>query len=340
MNGHQRTHAPALAHWLFGCCALVVAMIIVGAITRLTDSGLSMVEWRPLMGALPPLSEAEWQRVFALYQDSPEYLKKNTWMQIGDFKMIFFWEWSHRFLGRFIGLAYALPMLWFLVKKQIPQGYTLKLFGILLLGGAQGFMGWYMVQSGLVDHPAVSHYRLAAHLGLALLILCLMFWLGLTFLGAKQNPDTALYTHGWIVLGLLIMTIFWGACTAGLDAGFVYNETFPKMGEHLIPPELWQLHPAWVNFFENHVGVQFAHRWLAMATLAAVLSLFAHALKKKTKRFVFYFLGIAVCIQVALGISTLLSGISLPLAVLHQTGAVALLLLLIACLYSTRPEAK
>jgi len=344
MADSKTSNTKALALWLFACCALVFAMIVVGAITRLTDSGLSMVEWRPLMGAIPPLSDTEWARVFALYQQSPEFQKQNSWMTLGDFKSIFFWEWAHRALGRLIGLAYALPFLWFLIRKQIPGGYKLKLFGIFLLGGAQGFMGWYMVQSGLVDLPDVSHYRLAAHLALALLILGLMFWLGLAFIqkGAAHHPSPhpspALYTHGWIALGFVSLTIFWGAYTAGLDAGLIYNETFPKMGEHWLPPNLWQRRPLWINFFENHEGVQFAHRWLAIFTALVVLSLCARAIKQKTKRTVFYFLAVMVVVQVALGISTLLSGISLPLAVLHQAGAVTLLLVLLACLRNVRPR--
>ncbi len=299
-----------------------------------------MVEWRPLMGALPPLNEAEWGRIFDLYKQSPEFTKENSWMALEDFKTIFFWEWCHRLLGRLIGLAYALPFFWFLLKKQIPEGYKLKLFGLLLLGGAQGLMGWYMVQSGLVDHPEVSHYRLAAHLGLALLILTLMFWLGLTFRSTTRNPSQTLYTHSLIALGFVVTTIFWGAFTAGLDAGLVYNETFPKMGGHWLPPDLLHNQPAWTNFFENHVAIQFAHRWLAMITALIVLSLWGHALYKKTTRIVFHFLATMVCIQLALGITTLLSGIALPLAVAHQSGAVILLLLLIFCLYSVRPTAR
>lgn len=292
------------------------------------------------MGALPPLNETEWARVFDLYKRSPEFMKENSWMSLSDFKTIFFWEWLHRLLGRLIGLAYALPFFWFLLKKQIPGGYKLKLFGLLLLGGAQGIMGWYMVQSGLIDHPEVSHYRLAAHLGLALLILGLMFWLGLTFRNTTRNPNRTLYAHGLVALGFVVITIFWGACTAGLDAGLVYNESFPKMGGHWLPPDLFFYQPAWINFFENHVSVQFAHRWLATITALFVLSLWGHAVYKKTARIVFHLLAVMICIQFALGISTLLSGIALPLAVAHQSGAVILLLLLIFCLYSTRPAAS
>ena len=331
------TYAPALAFWLFSCCFLVAAMIVIGAITRLTDSGLSMVEWRVLMGALPPLNEAEWSRIFDLYKQSPEFVKENSWMNLGDFKTIFFWEWSHRLLGRLIGLVYALPFFWFLMRKKIPGGYRLKLFGLFLLGGTQGLMGWYMVQSGLVDRPDVSHYRLAAHLALALLILALMFRLGLVFRGAPRAPNIALYTHSLVALVFVLLTIFWGALTAGLDAGLVYNESFPKMGGHWIPPDLFNRQPLWINFFENHVAVQFTHRWLAVTTSLIVLSLWGHAAYKKTARVVFNLLGGMVCIQIGLGVSTLLSGIALPLAVAHQSGAVILLLLLIYCLYTTRP---
>lgn len=313
-------------------------MIIVGAITRLSESGLSMVEWRPLMGALPPMSEAEWNRVFDLYKDSPEYQKENFWMDVSDFKNIFFWEWFHRLLGRLIGLFYAVPFLFFMIKGWIPSGYKLKLFGIFLLGGAQGVMGWYMVKSGLVDMPAVSHYRLTAHLSLAFLIFAVMLWVGMTFYKTAKyktpRPDSALFTHGWVTLGFLILTIFWGAYTAGLDAGLVYTDTFPKMGENWIPEEVWFYDPIWANFFENHAGVQFVHRWLAMSTAVVIVSYAVHAGTKKRKELCFPALGAFVFVQLALGIATLFSHVHLHVAVTHQAGAVILLMLLVLCLHA------
>lgn len=333
-------HLKALAYWLFFCCASVFCMIIVGAITRLSESGLSIVEWKPLIGAIPPLNEAEWNRIFDLYKGSPEFKLNNSWMALSDFKEIFFWEWFHRLWGRMIGVFYALPFLFFLIRGWIPAGYKLKLIGLFFLGGAQGFMGWYMVKSGLVDMPAVSHYRLAAHLLLAIIIYGFMLWLALSFYkkhkGIESNPDAALSFHGFITLFSLIITILWGAFTAGLDAGLVYNDTFPKMGSNWIPDEIWFYKPLWLNFFENHAGVQFVHRWLAMATFMIVLSFALHSIKKERCEFCFPMIGAFVFIQFGLGILTLLSGVSLPIAVAHQGGAIILLTLLICSLHTVR----
>ena len=340
MNKPAAIQTRPLALWLFFTCGLVFMMVSIGAITRLTDSGLSIVEWRPLLGALPPLNEAEWNRVFDLYQNSPEFEKKHFWMKMADFKAIFFWEWLHRFLGRIIGLAYALPFLFFLIRGMIPNGYKLKLFGIFLLGGLQGFMGWYMVKSGLVDQPNVSHYRLAAHLGLAFLIFALMFATGLKFAGVKKSPSQALRLHSWIVLGFLIITIIWGAFVAGLDAGLIYNDTFPLMGGGFFPPDMWHLSPWWHNFLENHAAVQFTHRWLAMFTVAMVLGLWAHAKKTGNMPPVFHALATMALLQTALGIATLLSSIALPLAVMHQAGALCLLMLLVWSLYTVSGESR
>jgi len=337
---HSTKENSAVITWLYVCCGLVFLMIIVGAITRLTESGLSIVEWRPLIGALPPMNEEEWQRVYELYKLSPEFEKKHFWMDIEDFKNIFFWEWFHRFLGRLIGIVYALPFLFFLIRGWIPQGYKLKFFGLLVLGGAQGFMGWYMVKSGLVDIPSVSHYRLTAHLSLALLIYGLMFWIAqsLKDLGTstKRTGHFCLYRQGWVTLGLLMITIFWGAYTAGLDAGLVYNDTFPKMGETWIPSEIWFYKPVWVNFFENPAGVQFVHRWLAMLTGLALFGLSIRAMHTGYKDLRFAMLGFFVFIQIGLGIFTLLSGVNIVLAVSHQAGAVLLLTLLLACMHKLR----
>lgn len=324
-----------ISNWLFSVAALVFAMIIIGAITRLTESGLSMVEWRPLIGTFPPMNEAEWNRVFEMYQQTPEFQKKNFWMGIDDFKNIFFWEWFHRFMGRFIGLAYGLPFFIFLFMKKIPSGYILKLLGLLILGGAQGALGWYMVKSGLVNNPSVSHYRLAAHLSVAFLILCLLMWTAMSIRGIARTSKPKLYAHSWIAMGFLITTVFWGAYVAGLDAGLVYNE-FPKMGNGLMPPEMWQLQPYWVNFFENIPAVQFVHRWIAMITALVIISLTIHGAKKKAG-WQFHALGTLVIVQIILGITTLLSGVWLPLAVAHQATAALLLIALTMCLYKTYP---
>lgn len=326
-----------VSNWLFTVAATVFVMIVVGAITRLTESGLSMVEWRPLIGTLPPLSDQEWQRVFALYQETPEFQKKNFWMDIEDFKYIFFWEWFHRFWGRIIGLVYAIPFFYFLFTKKIPAGYNLKLWGLLVLGGAQAVMGWYMVMSGLVDTPAVSHYRLAAHLSLAFLIFSLLIWVAISIRGVERKPDNALYNHSWIALGFLVITIFWGAYVAGLDAGLIYNE-FPKMGDGLMPPEMWHYEPFWVNFFENIPAVQFTHRWLGILTGLAIISVAIHGAKKKAG-WQFHALGTLVILQVGLGIATLLTGVWIPLATLHQAIAALLVAMMSVCLYKTKNAA-
>jgi heme a synthase len=330
-------NSRAVSNWLFLCCGLVFLMVVVGAITRLTESGLSIVEWKPLMGAIPPLNDQEWQRVFELYQQSPEFQKKNFWMEIGDFKRIFFWEWLHRFLGRLIGLAYALPLLWFWITKQIPRGYKLKLLGILMLGGLQGLMGWYMVKSGLVDQPNVSHYRLTAHLLLAFIIIACMLWVGLS-LREKEKPtgNKYLFLHGRFVFLFLFITIIWGAFTAGLDAGLVYNDSFPKMGGRWIPSEIFLLKPISRNFLINEVGVQFTHRWLAILTVLMIAGFWFHAYKRKNLFPALNALGLGVFMQAGLGILTLFTQLWLPIAALHQAMALILFMLLVATLHRLR----
>ena len=304
-------------NWLLFTAFMVFAMAVIGAITRLSESGLSMVEWRPLIGALPPLSESEWERVFTLYQQTPEYQKKNFGMELSEFKTIFFWEWFHRLWGRLIGLVYALPLLYFWVRDQIPQGYKLKLLIGLFLGGAQGLIGWYMVKSGLVDRPSVSHFRLAAHLSLAFIIYGYLLWIAFDLRAdKKQNVSFCLKRHGWSALFLLSVTIIWGAFVAGLDAGLVYN-TWPKMGSYWIPPELTSL----ISLIQDPVSVQFFHRCIA---IVAFLTVVAYAWRIKSPA-----LGFVVLIQVGLGISTLLTQVWIPLAALHQAGAFILVGLLI-----------
>ena len=322
--------------WLSFSAFMVFAMTVIGAITRLTESGLSMVEWRPLIGALPPMNEAEWVRVFELYQQSPEYQKVNSWMELEDFKNIFFWEWFHRLWGRLIGVVFALPLLFFWVRGMIPQGYKLKFIGMLILGGLQGVMGWYMVKSGLIDIPAVSHYRLAAHLSLALLIFALLIWLALSVSGAHRQPDKALYRHGLGVLGVLALTIFWGAYTAGLDAGLLYNDSFPKMGGSWLPPDFHQYASVWQNLLENPSGVQFMHRWLAILTVLSVLSLWTHGMMRGQGFNALFALGFMVIVQFGLGLATLFSSVHIHTAATHQAGAVILLGLLVTCLHRLR----
>lgn len=302
-------------------------MAVVGAITRLTESGLSITEWKPVTGALPPLSETHWQQEFDLYKASPEFASKHFWMNLEDFKKIYVWEWSHRLLGRLIGLAFALPLLWFWARRKIPAGYGWKLVGLLLLGAAQGFMGWYMVKSGLIDRPSVSHFRLAAHLGLAVLIFSMMWWIALDFMKhttQAQKKGRRLCYHGWGMLALLALTMLWGAFTAGLDGGMIYN-TFPKMNEHWIPPELTFNGSVWNNGLHAPAAAQFIHRCLALITAAGILALGLRARD-------FALIGV-VSVQVGLGIATILSQVAIPLAALHQAGAIILLALLLRRLH-------
>lgn len=326
-----------VAVWLFLCCLMVFAMTGIGAITRLTESGLSITEWNVVMGALPPLNEYQWYSEFEKYKASPEFTIKHFWMNVEDFKQIYFWEWFHRLWGRLIGLAFAIPLIYFWLTKKLPAETKPYLLGLLALGAAQGYMGWYMVQSGLVDRPSVSQYRLAAHLSLALIIFSLMFWLALRLWRpvaiAIANPQTiprSLHVHGMIALLCAAITIIWGAFVAGLDAGMIYNE-FPGMGGGLVPKEMWDHQPAWINLFENHASVQFTHRWLAIFTFFVVLSYAIRGFKFSGCKS-FGLLGFWILAQVGLGIATLLTQVWIPLAALHQLGAVILLGLILTTL--------
>ncbi|PZQ45896.1 MAG: heme A synthase [Micavibrio aeruginosavorus] len=303
--------------WLFFTAAMVFAMAVIGAITRLTESGLSMVEWKPLIGAIPPLSTAEWDRVFGLYKQTPEFIQKNSWMELADFQKIFFWEWLHRLWGRLIGLVYALPLALFWIKGKIPQKYKGKLFFVLLLGGLQGVMGWYMVMSGLVDRPDVSHFRLAAHLMLALAVYSALLWLSFDLDPVKGSSGSFCQKrHALIAFALLVITITWGAFTAGLDGGMVYN-TWPMMDAHWMPPEVAGI----FSVLHDPGAVQFIHRWLAIATFIAIASV---GWRFKNG----WLIGMAF-VQVGLGIATVLLQVPVALGALHQAGGMVLLGLMI-----------
>jgi cytochrome c oxidase assembly protein subunit 15 len=294
---------------------MIFAMAVIGAITRLTESGLSITEWKPVAGALPPLSESRWQAEFDLYKQTPEFSAKHFWMELSDFKKIYFWEWLHRLWGRLIGVVYALPLLWFVARGQIPKEAGWKFVGLLVLGGMQGFMGWFMVQSGLVDRPSVSHFRLAAHLGLALLLFSLLLWLALDFRNSLQKSLSPGWrvVGGWCVTAMVAITIIWGAFVAGLDAGMIYN-SFPHMGAGFIPTDFG-------NIYSSPAGVQFVHRWLAIATFVAIA---AYGWINRDLKFALYTAGMAF-MQVGLGIATLVMQVHIGLAALHQAGAIILL---------------
>ena len=326
----------AIAIWLLVCCATIFGMIILGGVTRLTGSGLSMVEWAPILGIFPPLNQAEWQETFLLYQQFPEYQLKNFNMSLGEFKSIFWFEYGHRLLGRSIGLIFLLPFLFFLFRGKIEKALTAKLVTMFVLGGLQGLMGWYMVKSGLVNDPHVSQYRLTAHLGLAVVIYVYMFWVALALLypkinNAAINTNSRLGSLSLIITGIIIITILSGGFVAGTRAGFAFN-TFPLMDGRLIPVGLFELSPVWRNFFENIVTVQFDHRVLA-TLLFLVIPVFwfkagklASALKlQPLARTGSHLLLAALALQITLGISTLLLVVPVALAAAHQAGAIILL---------------
>jgi len=323
------SHYKPIAAWLFIVAAMVFFMVILGGVTRLTESGLAMVNWHPVTGWLPPLGQAEWDAVFSEYRKSPEYLKVNHGMILADFKAIFWFEFTHRLLGRLIGIAFFIPMVVFWAKGWVNHTLAPKLIVLFVLGGLQGVLGWYMVKSGLVDRPDVSQYRLAAHLGLALVILAAMLWvaLGLIRPAPTTASDQGLKKGVWGLLTLICITALSGAFVAGLDAGHVYN-TFPLMDGDFVPAGYLDLSPVYLNFFENIPAVQFDHRILAEFTFVCVMVFWWRAAKASlsavqalaTKALV-----MAAIVQVGLGISTLLLVVPVPLAALHQTGALVLM---------------
>lgn len=334
---HARAAAPSgtanrqVATWLFVCCALVFLMIVVGGVTRLTRSGLSIVEWQPIAGTLPPLSEPAWQELFTKYRATPEYVQVNRGMTLDEFKGIFWWEYLHRLLGRTIGVVFLLPLVWFLVKRRLEWKLAPRLLAIFALGGVQGAIGWWMVRSGLVDTPRVSHVRLAVHLGTAFLIFAAMWWtaLGLLAPPSARTPSPAqrrLAHLATALAGLVFVMVLSGALVAGTRAGYVYN-TFPLMDGNLIPNGLDAMEPWWDNVFHNLTTVQFNHRaiaWLLFLVIPAFWWACRHAdLPGAARRPVNLLLGM-LAVQITLGISTLLLHVPVALGAAHQGGALVL----------------
>jgi heme a synthase len=317
-----------VAAWLFFCCGLIFLMVVVGGITRLTLSGLSITEWKPVIGIVPPLSDADWAAEFAKYQQIPEYRAIHFAMSLDEFKSIYFWEYFHRLLGRLIGVAFAVPFIWFLARRRLPRRLAPPLAGILLLGFLQGALGWYMVESGLADRVEVSQYRLVAHLALALAIYAAILWTALGIVrGPSPDPRPGWRRAAEAVLVLVALTILVGGFVAGTRAGLTYN-TFPLMDGRLVPAGYAQLQPLWLNWFENIAAVQFDHRALAVATATAVFLLWAAGLRANLPtpaRNALHALVAVAVLQLALGISTLLLVVPIPLAAAHQAGAVLLL---------------
>jgi len=321
----------AIAKWLFCVAGLVFVMIVVGGITRLTESGLSITRWEPLTGAVPPLNEADWQAAFDLYRDSPQYQQINRGMTLEDFKFIYFWEYVHRLLGRVIGVAFAVPLIWFAVKQAIPRGYGWKLVALLALGGLQGAIGWWMVASGLVDRPEVSHIRLAVHLLTAFLIFGALIWVALDLRTLARSPvarPAKMSVAAIWALALLAVQMLFGAYVAGLEAGYAFN-TWPLMGEELYPEAAPWLEPWTRNFVDNPITVQFVHRWLAFVAAAAIVLVAWRAWRAGHQGAALALLG-AVAVQIVLGIATILSGVELWIGVAHQGMAAVLLAALLA----------
>ena len=335
----------AVACWLLALAGLVLAMVVLGGITRLNHAGLSIVDWRPLMGVLPPFGEDTWQALFADYKRFPEYQEINRGMTLDAFKEIFWLEYAHRLLGRIVGIAFALPFVWFLIRRAFDRALALKVLAIGVLGGLQGLLGWYMVKSGLVDRPDVSPYRLAAHLGLAVAIYGCLIWVALGLLtgGAVERVRRAGRWRGmlWGATGLVFLTILSGAFVAGNDAGLAYN-TFPLMADAIVPPDIFLIEPLWRNFFENVPLVQLDHRLLAMLTALAVILIWAAALRwlEATRaRAVLHVAAAAVLVQFVLGIATLLTFVPVPLGAAHQAGAMVVFTAILAALRLLYPPA-
>lgn len=325
--------------WLLTLCFFVLCMIVVGGLTRLTGSGLSMVNWRPLMGALPPLGEEQWLEVFEAYRQSPEYQKINKGMSLEAFKSIFYWEYGHRLLGRVVGVIFLLPFFFFIYKRWI----SLKMFGILsmafALGGGQGLLGWYMVKSGLIDVPQVSHFRLAAHLSLALFLLCFLMWVFWSFGRSRlvQNPTRFYFLAPMGLLILTVIQIFFGAFTAGLKAGHLYN-TFPTMNGEWVPTLLFAYGHPLKDIFYNETTIQFIHRLLGLILLLGSFFIYLYARRFKNRQMAkrFGYIFGAILVQVALGVGTLLGQVPIVLAVCHQVWAGVVLLLILYTVYLTR----
>lgn len=329
LASNRRANDRAVRLWLIVIAALVFAMIVVGGATRLTGSGLSITEWKPILGVLPPLSTDAWNEAFAKYRETLQYKLVNKGLSLEGFQFIFWWEWAHRFLGRFIGVAFAVPLAWFWWRGALRPKLAPKLVGLLTLGGLQGVVGWYMVQSGLVDRVDVSQYRLALHLTLAFAILAILLWLVFD-LGAPGPTRASTATQRWVacaVLALLFVQVAFGALVAGLKAGLTYN-TWPMMDGQLVPDGLLAIEPWHLNVFENVLTVQFQHRMLAYVVLGLALGQLWATRRSPPLLASALILALAVLAQAAGGILTLLSAagyIPIGLGLAHQAGAAAVL---------------
>jgi cytochrome c oxidase assembly protein subunit 15 len=323
----SRAASPvSIARWLFVVAALILVMVGIGGVTRLTESGLSITEWKPVTGAIPPLSEAQWQAEFDAYKNSSQYVLMNKGMTLAAFKHIYFWEYFHRLMGRLIGLVYAVPMLWFFVRGAVPHGFGMRLVALLLLGGAQGAIGWLMVRSGLTERVNVEPAMLAAHLGMALLLMGAVVWTAcdmIALAGNRAAGKARLTLLGAAVLAVLFLQILMGAITAGLRAGYVSN-SWPLMNDHFVPEGI-----AWWGSLARTLTsdpylIHFLHRWWAWGAAAAIL-LMARQLKAAGGSGLSFVLIACVLLQILLGIATVVTGVALPIAVGHQLAGAVLL---------------
>lgn len=324
----------ALARWLYVVAAMVVAMVVIGGITRLTESGLSITEWKPISGTLPPMNDAAWQAEFANYRRIPQYEAFNHGMTLAGFKAIFFWEYLHRLLGRVIGVAVAAPLLWFAWRRRIPGGYGWRLLALLALIGLQGTLGWIMVRSGLSARTEVAPAWLAIHLLTALLTLGGLVWTALDLHALAMNRLAAprrLGAGAALVLSLLAVQLGFGALTAGLRAGYAFS-SWPLMGDSLFPVGAPMLAPAWRNAVDNPVVVQFFHRWFAFVVAAGLGGLAARAIAVGSR--VGWAVIALVAAQIVLGIATLVSGVRIEVAVAHQANAALLLVATVAAAHA------
>ncbi len=332
----------AVSLWLWFVASLVFAMVVVGGATRLTESGLSITEWQPLLGAFPPLHEADWMTAFQKYKQIPQYTALNHGMSLEDFKFIYWWEWSHRLLGRLIGIVFALPLVFFWWTGRLDRGTGMKFLGILALGALQGAIGWYMVKSGLSDRIEVSQYRLALHLTTAFLILGLLVWLALDEWPAEPRVTGEVATPlikrmATIIVAAIILQVVFGAFVAGLRAGLIYN-TWPTMDGQWFPSDYW-INPPYLSFFEGHAAAQFNHRMMAYLVTALVLVQVGLTYRTPVDdriSLTALWVGGAVILQVLLGIATLLSHVPLDLGLAHQAGGALVFAIAVIHLHATR----
>lgn len=315
-----------IAIWLFSGCFLIFGMVVIGGITRLTGSGLSITEWKPIMGTIPPLNDVEWNVAFEKYKQIPQFQKVNYHFELNDFKSIFWWEFIHRLLGRLIGIVFIVPFIWFLIKRKLDTPTIKKALFLFLLGGIQGFLGWFMVSSGLAERTSVSHIRLAIHLMFAFITFAFTFYYGLEQINSvdqSNQPTKQTRSFNKLIFALMCVQIIYGAFVAGLHAGKIHN-TFPLMSGQVIPSGMMVMDPGIANIFDNQVTVQFIHRFMAFTLLFLCTWFLISAKKEKlnqSQRNGIYLLFAAVCFQFLLGVLTILTQVNITIASLHQIGA-------------------